>query len=90
VCGETTEGTGVSDILTKTAGTGELLTASVFTTHPIGAGDGIADDFDDGLRVDGDRADRVFDEQPFFDDKRSIAPVVLGGFLHVGEVSLCR
>ena len=32
----------------------------------------------------------VFDVHPFFDDKRSLTPVVLGGFLHVGEVGLGR
>jgi hypothetical protein len=52
--------------------------------------DCFADDFDDGFRVDGDRADGVFDEQPFFDDQHAFVPVVLGGFLHVGEVGLRR
>jgi hypothetical protein len=34
----------------------------MLTIDPLAAGHGFADDFDDGLRVDGDRADRVFDE----------------------------
>jgi hypothetical protein len=42
----------------------------------------------DGRKINGEFP--LFDEQPFFDDKGSLTPTVLGGFLHVGEVSLRR
>src|SRR5262249_45142597 len=50
----------------------------------------LADDLDDGLAVNRDRAHGVVDEQPLLHDERAFAPVVLDGFLHVGEAGLGR